>query len=49
MRDTVNYDLIVVMDAYDRAEVVREVSKVGREGWVLLRQQQRFKRSAGTC
>lgn len=38
MRDTVNYDLIVVMDAYDRAEVVREVGNVWREGWVQLRQ-----------
>lgn len=27
MRDTVNYDLIIVMDAYDRAEVVREVRR----------------------
>lgn len=29
MRDTVNYDLIVVMDGYDRAEVVREVRLAG--------------------
>lgn len=32
MRDTVDYDLIVVMDAYDRAEVVREVSAAGLGG-----------------
>jgi hypothetical protein len=37
MRDTVDYDLIVVMDRYDRQEVEREVGLcVGRCLWLRL-------------
>lgn len=32
MRDTVDYDLVVVMDQYDRQEVVREVRRPAG-GW----------------
>lgn len=36
MRDTVDCDLILVMDRYDRQEVEREVSEGGKRWWEVV-------------